>query len=153
MQDRLAIFADRFGKLGAAVNRAAVAFNEALGSFEQRLLPQARRIRELGASGTKELPELEPVEERAREPMSPSTSLRSQPLTIAGGRVDLGSGQSARCGLAGRPRSRAAKTGRQAAPASPDGARGCHTRAGRARKIMQWLPPVVATRTPGGPSY
>jgi DNA recombination protein RmuC len=71
MQDRLAIFADRFGKLGAAVNRAAVAFNEALGSFEQRLLPQARRIRELGASGTKELPELEPVEERAREPISP----------------------------------------------------------------------------------
>jgi DNA recombination protein RmuC len=71
MQDRLAIFADRFAKLGGAVNRVVAAFNDALGSFEQRLLPQARRIRELGASGTKDLPDIASVDEHAREPRPP----------------------------------------------------------------------------------
>lgn len=71
MQDRLAIFADRFARLGAAVNGVVGAFNAALGSLEQRLLPQARRLRELGAAGTRALPDVPPVDGRAREPCAP----------------------------------------------------------------------------------
>jgi DNA recombination protein RmuC len=56
MQDRLMTFAEHFGRLGGA-----------LGSFEARVLPQSRRIRELGASGTKQLPEIAPIDTQPRE--------------------------------------------------------------------------------------
>jgi DNA recombination protein RmuC len=72
MQDRLAIFAERFARMGAAVNGVVTAFNAALGSLEQRLLPQARRLRELGAAGTRALPDVPPVDDRAREPRAPA---------------------------------------------------------------------------------
>jgi DNA recombination protein RmuC len=71
MQDRLAVFAEHFGRLGGALGKAADHFNAALASFEARVLPQARRIRELGAAGTKPLPEIAPLDGHPREPRTP----------------------------------------------------------------------------------
>jgi DNA recombination protein RmuC len=67
MQDRLMTFAEHFGRLGGALGKAVDHFNAALGSFEARVLPQSRRIRELGASGTKQLPEIAPIDTQPRE--------------------------------------------------------------------------------------
>lgn len=74
MQDRLVTFAEHFGRVGSALGKAVDHFNDALGSFEARVLPQSRRIRELGASGTKQLPEIAPLDGQPREPRAPELS-------------------------------------------------------------------------------
>lgn len=73
MQDRLVIFAQHFAKLGVSLGRAVGSFNDAVGSFQSRVLPQARRIREMGAPGSKQLPEVEAVD------VHPRTSDRDRP--------------------------------------------------------------------------
>jgi DNA recombination protein RmuC len=55
LYDRVAGFADSLAKVGAALDTAVKGYNTAVGSFEQMLLPGARRFAELGARGTKEL--------------------------------------------------------------------------------------------------
>ena len=42
LDERLGTFGDHIGKLGGALGRAVDAYNSAVGSFETRLLPQAR---------------------------------------------------------------------------------------------------------------
>jgi DNA recombination protein RmuC len=49
LHDRVRTFADHLEKVGAALTRATNEFNEAVGSLERRVLPSARRFRELGA--------------------------------------------------------------------------------------------------------
>jgi DNA recombination protein RmuC len=71
MQDRLVSFAEHFARVGGALGKAVDSFNQALGSFESRLLPQSRRIRELGGAGRKELPEIAALDEQPREPRVP----------------------------------------------------------------------------------
>jgi DNA recombination protein RmuC len=41
---RLGIFAEKFGRVGTTLNGAIEKYNEAVGSFESRLAPQARKI-------------------------------------------------------------------------------------------------------------
>lgn len=55
LYDRVAGFADSLAKVGAALETAVKGYNAAVGSFEQTLLPGARRFAELGARGMKEL--------------------------------------------------------------------------------------------------
>ena len=71
MQDRLVTFAEYFAALGGSLGKAVKSYNKALGSFESRLLPTSRRIRELGASGSKQVPEIAPLDEPPREPKPP----------------------------------------------------------------------------------
>ena len=51
-----------------AVAKTVELYNAALGCFDARVLPHARRLREAGATGRKELVALVPVEERPRDP-------------------------------------------------------------------------------------
>ena len=51
-------------KVGVSLSRSVEAFNKAVGSFEQRVLPQTRRLRELGAEGARPL--AAPERDRAR---------------------------------------------------------------------------------------
>lgn len=47
---RLAIFADHLGRVGTGLRNATAAFNSAVGSYRDRLVPQARRFEDLGAN-------------------------------------------------------------------------------------------------------
>ncbi len=46
---RMAILADHMGKVGDAIGRSVKTYNEMVNSAESRLLPQARKFKELGA--------------------------------------------------------------------------------------------------------
>jgi DNA recombination protein RmuC len=64
---RLVKLSTLLGTLGTRLNRAVGAYNDAVGSYEARVLPSARRFAEHGAvSEGSELPELEPVTVSAR---------------------------------------------------------------------------------------
>jgi len=53
-------------EVGAAIGRATGAYNRAVGSMESRVLPAARRFRDLGAAAGDELPVLGAVSEMPR---------------------------------------------------------------------------------------
>jgi DNA recombination protein RmuC len=67
LYDRVATFADNFDKVGRGLDTAVKGFNAAVGSFEQTLLPGARRFAELGAKGAKDLNPPGVVETAVRE--------------------------------------------------------------------------------------
>ena len=67
LYDRVATFAENLAKVGGSLDAAVRGYNAAVGSFEQTLLPGARRFAELGAKGAKELAEPAVVETGLRE--------------------------------------------------------------------------------------
>ena len=67
LYDRIAGFADNLDKVGRGLETASKAYNSAVGSFEQTLLPGARKFNELGAKGTKELTVPTSVESTPRD--------------------------------------------------------------------------------------
>ena len=67
LYDRIAGFADNLDKVGRGLETASKSYNAAVGSFEQTLLPGARKFSELGAKGVKELVEPAPVESTPRD--------------------------------------------------------------------------------------
>src|SRR5262249_45298986 len=58
LHDRLSVFAVHLGNVGKGLGRAVEAYNNAIGSLEHRVLIQARRFKELGATVAEDLPEL-----------------------------------------------------------------------------------------------
>ena len=66
LYERLATMASYFGKMGLALRRAVEAHDHTLGALERRVLPAARRLRELGAAGETLVPDLEPLELQPR---------------------------------------------------------------------------------------
>jgi len=67
--ERLAVFMEHLRKAGKGLDGAVRSFNDAVGSAESRLMPSARRLRELEA--TTRAPEApQPVERQARLPSS-----------------------------------------------------------------------------------
>jgi DNA recombination protein RmuC len=68
LDERLALFVDHLAKVGASLSRSVEAYNSAIGSLEARVLPQARRMRELGAEGARPLEAPEPIAVAVRAP-------------------------------------------------------------------------------------
>ncbi len=67
LHGRLVKLSTLLGTLGTRLNRAVGAYNEAIGSYEARVLPSARRFADHGAvTEGSDLPELEPVTVSAR---------------------------------------------------------------------------------------
>ena len=66
LYERLSIFAEHLGKLGSSLNRSVESYNKAVGSFDSRVLPGARKFIEMGIQSKKDLPEPEPVERLPR---------------------------------------------------------------------------------------
>jgi DNA recombination protein RmuC len=65
---RLAVFGEHLGKLGKSLGSSVEAFNKAVGSLEQQILPAARRFPELGLRVQAELSIIEPVDSLTRIP-------------------------------------------------------------------------------------
>src|SRR5579863_483345 len=66
LHDRLRRLAGHITGVGANLDRAVEAYNQAVGSLENRVLVSARKFAELGASVAEDIPELEPIETTAR---------------------------------------------------------------------------------------
>jgi DNA recombination protein RmuC len=68
LYDRVSVFTDYLAKVGAALDSANKAYNQAISSYEGRVLPAGRRLEELGAKGAKELAAALPmIEQTPRE--------------------------------------------------------------------------------------
>jgi DNA recombination protein RmuC len=57
LHSRTGVFLEHFAKAGRQLDSAANAYNSAVGSLESRIMPQLRRIEEMGAASGKELEE------------------------------------------------------------------------------------------------
>jgi DNA recombination protein RmuC len=66
LHERLRKLAGHITGVGTSLDRAVEAYNQAVGSLENRVLVSARKFAELGASVAEDIPELEPVETTAR---------------------------------------------------------------------------------------
>jgi DNA recombination protein RmuC len=66
LHDRLRKLAGHITGVGTNLDRAVEAYNQAVGSLENRVLVSARKFAELGASVAEDIPELEPIETTAR---------------------------------------------------------------------------------------
>ena len=76
LHTRLVKLSNLVAKLGNRLNSTVTAYNEAVGSYEARVLPAARRFAEHGAvTDGSELPELEPVTTSARTVHAESLTL------------------------------------------------------------------------------
>jgi DNA recombination protein RmuC len=82
LYDRLRTFIGHFGAIGGSLQKAAEAYNKAVGSMESRVLPQGRKIKELASLPDAELPDLTAVETAPRE----ITALDAEPPAKARGR-------------------------------------------------------------------
>jgi DNA recombination protein RmuC len=63
---RLATFAEHLSRLGRSLDNSVDSFNKAVGSYDSRILPGAKKFTELGIAAMKEPPGLEPIRRTAR---------------------------------------------------------------------------------------
>lgn len=68
MYGRLATFGEHLARLGRSLDSSVDTFNKAVGSFDTRILPGARKFTEMGITTRKQVPEPEPIE-RATRPL------------------------------------------------------------------------------------
>ncbi len=66
LHERLRKLATHITGVGTNLDRAVEAYNQAIGSLENRVLVSARKFSELGAAVAEDIPELEPIETSAR---------------------------------------------------------------------------------------
>ena len=62
LYDRMAVLAGHMNDVGQSLGKSVSAYNRAVGSLETRILPAARRFKEIGISSDKDIPVLEPTE-------------------------------------------------------------------------------------------
>jgi DNA recombination protein RmuC len=66
LHSRSGSFVEHFAKAGRQLNSATKSFDDAVGSWESRIVPQLRRIEEMGAASGKELEEPQRVDRAVR---------------------------------------------------------------------------------------
>jgi len=71
LYDRMRVLAEHLVGIGKGLERANAAFNSAVGSMESRVLPAARRFKDLGAAPGSEIPVVEPVQTSPRALAAP----------------------------------------------------------------------------------
>jgi DNA recombination protein RmuC len=67
LYSRLMTFSEHLMKLGRSLNSTVGDYNKAVGSFEAKLLPGARKFSEMGVGGDKLLTEPERIEKAVRD--------------------------------------------------------------------------------------
>jgi DNA recombination protein RmuC len=78
LYDRLGTFAGHFAKVGRNLDTAVSAFNQAVSSFQSRLLVTARKFPEHGVTG-EDIPELKQIEKKASAVDAPELIALPQP--------------------------------------------------------------------------
>jgi DNA recombination protein RmuC len=73
LYERMRTLAEHVGDIGKGLEKANAAYNSAVGSMEARVLPAARRFKDLGAATGSEIPHLSPVETTPRALTAPET--------------------------------------------------------------------------------
>jgi len=66
LYQRLAVFSDHLSKLGKSMDSSTKHFNNAVGSFDTRILPSARKFKELGINEKKSISQPEQIETATR---------------------------------------------------------------------------------------
>jgi DNA recombination protein RmuC len=88
LHDRIRPFLAHFQGIGSALEKAVDAYNKAVASLEARVLPSARKLKDLGAATGEELPEIEPVDQTTRalaaEEANPPAGDSSKPADGSG---------------------------------------------------------------------
>ncbi len=64
--ERMAVLAEHLSDVGSALGKGVTAYNKAVGSLEARVLPSARRFKDLGIGSEKDIPKLESLEQAPR---------------------------------------------------------------------------------------
>ena len=72
LYERMRVLAGHLGRIGKGLDGATSAYNQAVGSLESRVLPAARRFKDLGAATGEEIPELEPLKNDPRALAAPA---------------------------------------------------------------------------------
>lgn len=73
LYDRIRVFAGHFDDLRRNIERSVMSYNSAVGSMERKVLPQARRFRDLGATSADEIPSIESIDVTLRRLDAPET--------------------------------------------------------------------------------
>jgi DNA recombination protein RmuC len=73
LYDRVVTFAEHLSEIAKGLERANRAYNSAVASFDSRLIPSARKLREMGV-GSEEVPQVEPIETFPRPLLSTPSS-------------------------------------------------------------------------------
>lgn len=68
---RVRVMAHHFSDMRRALDRTVSSYNKAVSSLETRVLPSARKFRDLGAVTADEIPQLESVDQQARSIQAP----------------------------------------------------------------------------------
>lgn len=71
LYERMRTMAEHLTGVGTGLERATRAYNDAVGSLEARVLPAARRFKELGAATGSDIPVIEPIELTTRALTAP----------------------------------------------------------------------------------
>lgn len=78
LYERMRTLAGHISDIGNGLERASTAYNSAVGSIENRVLPAARRFRELGAASGDEIAVIEPVNTQPRQLSAPELKKHNQ---------------------------------------------------------------------------
>ncbi len=68
---RMAKMADHFGRVGKSLDHAVSAYNDTVGTLDNRILPQARKFRDLHSATADEIKTLDPIDKVSRELQAP----------------------------------------------------------------------------------
>ena len=71
LYERMRTLAEHITEVGKGLEKANAAYNSAVGSMEARVLPAARRFKDLGAASGEELPLVQPIETTPRALSAP----------------------------------------------------------------------------------
>jgi DNA recombination protein RmuC len=86
LHKRCATFLDAYAKVGRQLTAATETYNKSVGSLESRVLPQLRRLEDLGAKSEKELVAVQGVDSAARAMNVPE--LVSGEITVSAGAAE-----------------------------------------------------------------
>jgi DNA recombination protein RmuC len=77
LHERMRVMAEHIAGIGKGLEKANEAYNSAVGSLESRVLPAARKFKDLGAVSGAEIPVLSPVESTPRSLQPPEPNENS----------------------------------------------------------------------------